>query len=174
MWVIGVVSTADRSFPNSPRQPTCRRALVFVRNGRRVTYCSPSCTLRYPTRSPSGSPKSFMRASTRSLRTEAGFGDSSVSLTDSASQLNRETARSVTVGSKQRRGSACAPCANAQLQRKMGRFWRPTVSCLTRRPTVPAPVSLNLHETPSGQRTPVCSENLSSDVMMVKSAKDGV
>jgi hypothetical protein len=72
-------------------------ALVFARNGRRVTYCSPSCTppLPHPF-PPSGSPKSFMRASTRSLRTDAGFSVSSVSLTDSASQLNRETARSVT------------------------------------------------------------------------------
>src|ERR1700757_3079190 len=25
-------------------QPTCRQRLVFVGNGRRVTYCSPSCT----------------------------------------------------------------------------------------------------------------------------------
>ena len=71
---------------------------------------------------PSGSPKSFMRASTRSLRTDAGFSVSSVSLTDSASQLNRETAAlspNLTAVSHSRHHSLCdtMPACQTRIQR---------------------------------------------------------
>jgi hypothetical protein len=52
---------------------------------------TPPVLLHYPTRSPEWVTQGFMRASSKA----AGFGDSSVSPTDSVSQQNRETARSV-------------------------------------------------------------------------------
>jgi hypothetical protein len=140
-----------RTVPGLTRRtiPDSRRvdgALVFVRNGLRVTYCSPSCTppLAHPF-PPSRSPKSFTRATTRSLRKDAGSSVSSVSLTDSVSQLNRETARSVTVHSKQRQELRAHPARMLNYAEENGNFYAfgvPLSSRLTRRLAAPAPVSL--------------------------------
>src|ERR1700756_1122038 len=88
---ICVVSAADRSFPNDPREPTCRRRLVPTDDE------LPTASPPLPHPSPLvGHPKLYARKH-RILRSAPGSGDSSVSFTASLSQLNRETARSITV-----------------------------------------------------------------------------
>src|ERR1700739_880740 len=101
------VSAADRSSPNSPQQPTCRRTLVSVTDDELPAAPSriPPLPLLYRFNTHPfprvDLPKLFACEQTKPVQA-AGFSDSSVSLTDPVSQLNRETARSVTVSSTTR------------------------------------------------------------------------
>lgn len=102
LWQPGILSGQQMSIEASSDRAPMRRSpsIVSVPLADMVAAIAPPpVPLHCSTRSPEWVTKSFMRASRRSLRKDAGFGDSSVSSTDSVSQLNRETARSVTVPS---------------------------------------------------------------------------